>query len=121
MKTKTTTSKSSIPSQASQSSSSVPYPAESSAPVRRTATAQEISARAHKIWERNGSPAGRDLEFWFEAERQLGAAAGRQAKQEDAFADTEVIFDENNEANSPVDREIEGKSEAPDRRSETAL
>jgi len=121
MKNKPSAFKSSSPSRASQSPSSVPYPEKSPAPSGRTATAEEISTRAHRLWEKRGSPEGRDLEFWFEAQRELGAAGGRQTKQEDAFADRDVIFDENNEANSPVDREIESKAEEPDRRSATSL
>jgi hypothetical protein len=31
-------------------------------------TKQAISARAREIWEQNGCPADRDLEFWFQAE-----------------------------------------------------
>ncbi|MBR0695568.1 DUF2934 domain-containing protein [Bradyrhizobium lablabi] len=32
---------------------------------------QEIKARAHELWEQHGRPAGRDLEFWLQAEREL--------------------------------------------------
>jgi Protein of unknown function (DUF2934) len=34
-------------------------------------TKQEISMRARDIWEQNGSPAGRDLEFWLQAECEI--------------------------------------------------
>ena len=34
-------------------------------------TKQAISARAREIWEQNGCPAGRDLEFWFQAEAEI--------------------------------------------------
>jgi hypothetical protein len=34
-------------------------------------TKQEISARAHELWEQNGRPSGRDLEFWFQAESEI--------------------------------------------------
>jgi hypothetical protein len=33
---------------------------------------QQIRARAHELWEQHGRPAGRDLEFWLQAERELG-------------------------------------------------
>jgi beta-phosphoglucomutase-like phosphatase (HAD superfamily) len=33
---------------------------------------QEIKARAHELWEQGGRPSGRDLEFWLQAERELG-------------------------------------------------
>jgi hypothetical protein len=32
---------------------------------------QEVRARAYQLWELAGKPSGRDLEFWFEAERQV--------------------------------------------------
>jgi hypothetical protein len=32
---------------------------------------EKIRKRARKIWEENGRPAGRDEEFWFQAEREL--------------------------------------------------
>jgi DUF2934 family protein len=34
-------------------------------------TKQAISARAREIWEQNGRPAGRDLEFWLQAESEI--------------------------------------------------
>jgi hypothetical protein len=37
---------------------------------------QEITGRAHEIWERNGRPSGRDLEFWLQAEAEIN---GRSA------------------------------------------
>jgi hypothetical protein len=33
-----------------------------------------IRNRAHEIWEENGRPAGRDVEFWLEAEREFREA-----------------------------------------------
>jgi hypothetical protein len=32
---------------------------------------EEISARARELWQKNGSPAGRDNEFWLAAEHEL--------------------------------------------------
>jgi hypothetical protein len=32
---------------------------------------EEIRARAHELWEENGRPAGRDLDFWLQAEREI--------------------------------------------------
>ncbi len=61
-----------------------------------------MADRARSLWQAAGSPENRDLEFWFEAERQL---RGSRSK-EDAFADTHVMFDENAEPNSPVERSI---------------
>ena len=34
----------------------------------------EIRQRAREIWEENGRPAGRDLEFWLQAEREFREA-----------------------------------------------
>jgi hypothetical protein len=34
-------------------------------------TKQAISARAQEIWEQNGCPADRDLEFWLQAESEI--------------------------------------------------
>ena len=32
---------------------------------------EEIRARARELWEQHGRPAGRDLEFWLQAESEL--------------------------------------------------
>ena len=34
-------------------------------------TKQEISKRARELWEQNGRPADRDLEFWLQAEAEI--------------------------------------------------
>ena len=34
-------------------------------------TKQAISTRAHELWEQNGRPSGRDLEFWLQAESEI--------------------------------------------------
>ncbi len=36
-------------------------------------TKHEIKARARELWEQNGCPAGRDLEFWLQAESEIKA------------------------------------------------
>ena len=36
-----------------------------------TRTKHEIKARARELWEQNGRPAGRDLEFWLQAEAEI--------------------------------------------------
>lgn len=33
----------------------------------------EITARARDIWEQNGRPSGRDVEFWLQAESEIRA------------------------------------------------
>ena len=32
---------------------------------------EEIKARARELWEQNGRPTGRDLEFWLQAEAEI--------------------------------------------------
>ena len=39
-------------------------------------TKQQISARAREIWEQNGRPADRDLEFWLQAESEISERSG---------------------------------------------
>jgi hypothetical protein len=34
---------------------------------------EEVKARARELWEQNGCPAGRDLEFWLQAESEIKA------------------------------------------------
>lgn len=50
-------------------------------------TQEQIAERARKLWMERGSPGGRDLEHWFEAERQLRDEAGRRGpkKADDPF------------------------------------
>jgi hypothetical protein len=38
----------------------------------RFPTEDEIALRARRLYEKSGSPGGRDVEFWLEAERQVG-------------------------------------------------
>jgi hypothetical protein len=33
---------------------------------------EAVRARARELWEQHGRPEGRDLEFWLQAERELG-------------------------------------------------
>jgi hypothetical protein len=33
-----------------------------------------VRARAWELWEQNGRPPGRDLEFWLQAEREIRSA-----------------------------------------------
>jgi hypothetical protein len=34
-------------------------------------TKEEIRTRAREVWEQNGRPDGRDLEFWLQAETEI--------------------------------------------------
>ena len=61
-----------------------------------TVTESQIGAMAYKLWESAGHPAGRDLEFWLNAEKQLLAAskvasATRAAAPAAAAADQKVL------------------------------
>jgi len=45
--------------------------------ISNTKIAQnEIAARAYQIWESHGRPAGRELEHWLQAEKELRSAKG---------------------------------------------
>ncbi|WP_338695808.1 MULTISPECIES: DUF2934 domain-containing protein [unclassified Bradyrhizobium] len=39
--------------------------------VSRRGKQDEIRARARQLWQEAGRPAGRDLDFWLQAEREL--------------------------------------------------
>jgi len=39
--------------------------------LRRMMGRGQVRARAYELWEQAGRPAGQDLEFWLEAERQI--------------------------------------------------
>ena len=43
----------------------------------------EIRKRAREIWEENGQPVGRDLEFWLQAENEFREAEALAKKVED--------------------------------------
>lgn len=51
----------------------------------------EIAARAAAIWEQNGRPAGRDEEFWLDAERQL-ARTGADFDKEAGNEELDALF-----------------------------
>jgi Protein of unknown function (DUF2934) len=54
---------------------------------------QKIKDRAHRLWEDEGRPEGRELEHWREAERQVlaeEAADWRPEAPDDASADAQV-------------------------------
>jgi hypothetical protein len=45
-------------------------------------THEEITRRAQEIWQKSGSPGGRDTEIWLEAERELTGASDHSADSE---------------------------------------
>ena len=44
----------------------------------------KIRDRAYALWEREGSPQGKDLEYWHRAERELAEEAGVDSSEEAA-------------------------------------
>jgi hypothetical protein len=42
---------------------------------------EKIAARAHRIWEQEGLPPGREVEHWQQAERELAAANSRSQER----------------------------------------
>ena len=42
---------------------------------RKQRIKQAVSARAKEIWEQSGRPSDRDLEFWLQAEAEIGGRA----------------------------------------------
>ncbi|HEV2392287.1 MAG TPA: DUF2934 domain-containing protein [Verrucomicrobiae bacterium] len=53
----------------------------------------EISVVAYQMWEKAGRPAGRDLQFWLDAEGQLRAAAAKAASAAPATPISPVASD----------------------------
>ncbi|MGY8684068.1 DUF2934 domain-containing protein [Bradyrhizobium sp. UFLA05-153] len=45
---------------------------------------EQISRRAHELWQDAGRPQGRDLEFWLRAERELRAKHVRRGSGQPA-------------------------------------
>jgi hypothetical protein len=85
----------------------------SNAPVRAAppVTNDQIAALAHAIWMDRGCPFGRDLEHWYEAERQL--------RGEVVIDDRALDPSESNAAR--IDRELERVITPPEPRSPTSL
>jgi hypothetical protein len=46
-------------------------PSKASVAPRQEVTTEVIAARAYTLWEQAGRPAGRDMEYWLQAESQL--------------------------------------------------
>jgi hypothetical protein len=46
----------------------------------------DIAALAYEIWERNGRPAGREVEFWLRAEQSLLSSSNPQPQGATPFA-----------------------------------
>jgi hypothetical protein len=40
----------------------------------------QVRRRAHELWENEGRPEGHEMDFWLQAEREIGEA-GKEAAQ----------------------------------------
>jgi hypothetical protein len=83
-----------------------------------------IAERAQAIWRERGSPEGRDMEHWLEAERQLYARRpARRSGVRDPLESTSSEFspDPENALKSRADEELDTMDEPPDQRSATSL
>jgi hypothetical protein len=49
-----------------------------------TPNENDIRSRAFDLWQREGSPEGRDNDFWYQAERELSEEAGLDSSKEAA-------------------------------------
>jgi hypothetical protein len=54
-------------------------------------THSKIGDLARELWEKAGKPAGRDQDFWYDAERRLKAAAVKESKEPLAKKVKEVL------------------------------
>lgn len=69
----------------------------------KTPSHQEISERAYHLWLDRGSPHGRDVEHWHEAEKQLSKGANGSSADAGA-SDASQTNSESKGANSLADR-----------------
>jgi DUF2934 family protein len=76
--------------------------------VRAIPLREEISRRAHQIWEENGQPNGRDDEFWLTAEREV-LGADQSIRAEGKGAVDAKQFSESTDANGAKAKRKEKK------------
>lgn len=41
---------------------------------------EQIRRRAHELWEQEGKPEGREMDFWLQAEREIAGEQGQTPK-----------------------------------------
>ena len=82
-------------------------------PTAPPPTNEQVAALAYAIWLDRGQPAGRDLEHWLEAERQLRGVV-------EPLADEDRIDSELSSA-ARIEREMDRVVGAPPPRSPTSL
>ena len=83
-------------------------------------TQEQIAALAHAIWIDRGCPEGRDLDNWFEAERQLRGEVRNPAAADDIPADARAL-DPSAALQGRVERALNTTPAAPAPRSPTSL
>jgi hypothetical protein len=44
-------------------------------------TEDQVRQRAYELWEQQGSPTGREEEFWLQAEREINEGADRKLRE----------------------------------------
>jgi hypothetical protein len=71
---------------------------QTSTQTNNTLIREEIASAAYNLWERAGHPSARDMDFWFQAERQLtqsgntiAADSKAAARQQKAPAATKAV------------------------------
>lgn len=52
-------------------------------------THEEITRRAQEIWQKSGSPGGRDTEIWLEAERELTGTSASDSDSDNSGSESE--------------------------------
>jgi hypothetical protein len=80
-----------------------------------------IAQRAEAIWRERGSPAGRDLDHWLEAERQLYNRKNPRVRGALERDPGEFAQDPENALKDRADQEIDEMDDPPAQRSATSL
>lgn len=91
----------------------------SSAP-RTAPSPEQIGALAHAIWIDRGSPEGKDIDHWLEAERQLSGNV-RDSLSADDLPASNLALDPDRVLETDMDRELDQIVAPPKRRSITSL
>ena len=91
-----------------------------SLPGTQPPTHEQIEALAHAIWVDRGKPAGRELDNWLEAERQLKGDVRAPLAADDIPADANAL-DPEASLEGKVERELKQIRPASEPRSPTSL
>jgi hypothetical protein len=93
---------------------------ESPSQAPQPATQEQIAALAHAIWMDRGCPAGRDLDNWLEAERQLKGDVREPLAADDIPADNAAL-DPQRSIEGRVERALDRVASTTEPRSPTSL